>query len=442
MNGLIMAAQLLLSLTILVGLHEFGHYIFARIFKIRVNKFYIFFDFLFPLPHVLNFSLFKKKVGDTEYGLGWFPLGGYVDIAGMIDETKDASQLESEPQPWEFRSKPAWQRLLVMLGGIIVNIVLGMIIFSGVKYYWGDIDYAKDDINKAGVYAYPSAENIGIKTGDKILKVNNEDFKYFSELNNAIVNENSTLTIERDGEVKDVVIPNELINDLAARQLFVMPLLEFEVGMVNPGSPADKAGLKAGDKITSFNGDDVRYYQLFSPKLRSNAGNEIELEINRAGEQITLKPTVGNDSLIGFAPKFLLNVTKAEFTLGQAIVKGSAEALDVIPQQIKGFGRIFKGHISPKNALTGPVGLATLFSPVWDWEIFWKLTGLLSMALAFINAVPIPALDGGHVVLLLYEMITGRKPSEKFVEKAQMVGTFILLALMIYVIFNDTIKLF
>lgn len=442
MNGLIMAAQLLLSLTILVGLHEFGHYIFARIFKIRVNKFYIFFDFLFPLPHVLNFSLFKKKVGDTEYGLGWFPLGGYVDIAGMIDETKDSSQLESEPQPWEFRSKPAWQRLLVMLGGIIVNIVLGMIIFSGVKYYWGDVDYAKEDINKAGIYAYPSAENIGIKTGDKILKVNNEDFTYFSELHLAIVNENSTLTIERDGEVKDVIIPNELINDLAARQMFVSPLLEFEVGMVNPGSPADKAGLKAGDKITSINGDDVKYYQLFSPKLRSSAGSEIELGVNRAGEQITLKPIVGNDSLIGFAPRFLLNVTKAEFTLGQAIVKGSAEALDVIPQQIKGFSRIFKGHISPKNALTGPVGLATLFSPVWDWEIFWKLTGLLSMALAFINAVPIPALDGGHVVLLLYEMITGRKPSEKFVETAQTIGTFILLALMIYVIFNDTIKLF
>ena len=442
MNGLILTAQLLLSLTILVGLHEFGHFLFARIFKIRVNKFYIFFDFLFPLSNVLNFSLFKKKVGETEYGLGWFPLGGYVDIAGMIDETKDASQLSSEPQPWEFRSKPAWQRLLVMLGGIIVNIILGMIIFSAVKYTWGDVDYSKDVINKAGIYTYPMAESIGLKTGDKIIAINGKDYQYYSNILESLISENTTFTVQRDSEQIEIPVPNELIDELASKQNFIAPLFEFTVGAVSKGSPAEKSGLRAGDKIVSMNGEPVDYYQLFSPKIRENAGKKIELGLERDGKLLTIQPTVSEDSIIGFNPSPALEVTKSKYGLGQAIIKGSKEALSIIPQQINGFARIFKGHISPKNALSGPVAIASMFSPKWDWEIFWKLTGMISMALAFINALPIPALDGGHVIMLLYEMISGRKPSEKFLERAQQVGTFILLALMIYVLFNDTLKLF
>lgn len=442
MNGLIMAAQLLLALTILVGLHEFGHYIFARIFKIRVNKFYIFFDFLFPLPNVLNFSLWKKKVGDTEYGLGWFPLGGYVDIAGMVDETKDASQLSSEPQPWEFRSKPAWQRLFVMLGGIIVNVILGMMIYSGVKYVWGDTDYTKEEINKAGIFAYPMAEKIGLKSGDKITKINGHDYRYFSDIGKALVEENTTFTIQRDSQTLDIFVPNEMINDVAKKQMFIMPLYKFEIGSVSKGSPAEISGLREGDKIVSLNQEPVNYYQEFSPKLKANAGKKVELGIIRNGTPLTISPTVSSDSTIGFIMKPVLNITKSEFTLGEAIVTGSKEALNVIPQQINGFARIFKGHISPKNALTGPVGLAQMFSPTWNWERFWMLTGLLSMALAFMNALPIPALDGGHVIVIFYEMITGRTPSEKFMERTQQIGTFILLALMLYVLFNDTIKLF
>jgi len=442
MNGLIMAAQLLLALTILVGLHEFGHFLFARIFKIRVNKFYIFFDFLFPLPNVLNFSLWKKKVGDTEYGLGWFPLGGYVDIAGMVDETKDASQLASEPQPWEFRSKPAWQRLFVMLGGIIVNVILGMMIYSGVKYVWGDTDYAKEELNKAGIYAYPMAEKIGLKTGDKIIKINGHDYKNYSDITAAIVNENTTFTVQRDSQTLDIFIPNELINDVAKKKMFISPLFEFDVYAVSKGGPAEKSGLRVGDKIVSLNGEPVKYYQEFTPRLKANAGKKVELGLLRNGTPLTINPTVNTDSTIGFTMTPLLNVTKSEFSLGEAIMTGSKEALNIIPQQINGFARIFKGHISPQNALTGPVGLAQMFSPAWDWEKFWILTGMLSMALAFMNALPIPALDGGHVLMLLYEMIAGRAPSEKFMERTQQVGTFILLALMIYVLFNDTIKLF
>jgi regulator of sigma E protease len=442
MNGLIMAAQLLLALTILVGLHEFGHFLFARIFRIRVNKFYIFFDFLFPLPNVLNFSLWKKKVGDTEYGLGWFPLGGYVDIAGMVDETKDASQLSAEPQPWEFRSKPAWQRLFVMLGGIIVNVILGMMIYSGVKYVWGDTDYAKEELNKAGIFAYPVAEKIGLQTGDKIIKINGSDYKYYSDITAAIVKENTTFTVEREGKTFDVYVPNELIDDVAKKKMFITPLFEFDILNVMKGSPAEESGLRAGDKVISLNGEPVKYYQIFTPKLRAYAGKKVELGILRDGTELTLQPTVSADSTIGFTMNPLLKITKSEFTFGEAVVEGSKEALSIIPQQINGFARIFKGHISPQNALTGPVGLAQMFSPHWDWEKFWILTGMLSMALAFMNALPIPALDGGHVVMLIYEMIAGKAPSEKFMERTQQVGTFILLALMLYVLFNDTVKLF
>jgi regulator of sigma E protease len=441
MEGLIMAAQLLLALTILVGLHEFGHFIFARIFNIRVNKFYIFFDFLFPLPNVLNFALWKKKKGDTEYGLGWFPLGGYVDIAGMIDETKDASQLSSTPEPWEFRSKPAWQRLFVMLGGIIVNVILGILIFSGVKYVWGDEDYTKEEINKRGIFAYPMAEKIGLKTGDKITKINGKDFATLSELRGSVTNENVLFTVERDSTTLEVPVPNELIDQIAQKNYFIDPIIPFEVDRVTKGMPAEKSGLRSGDKIVSFNGTPISYYQQIQPLIKKSANKKVDLGIERKGTSLTIHPVVTADSAIGFYPKSLLTSTKAMYSLPEAFKVGSVEALGVIPQQVNGFARIFKGHISPKNALTGPVGLAQMFSPKWDWEKFWGLTGLLSMALAFMNALPIPALDGGHVIVLLYEMISGRKPSEKFMERTQQIGTFILLALMVYVLFNDTIKL-
>jgi regulator of sigma E protease len=442
MGVFIQIAQFFLSLTILVGLHEWGHYIFARIFGIRVNKFYIFFDFLFPLPNVLNFALWKTKKGDTEYGLGWFPLGGYVDIAGMVDETKDASKLSDTPEPWEFRSKPAWQRMMVMLGGIIVNVILGILIFSGVKYVWGEEDLSKAELNKMGIFAHPLAQSIGLKTGDKIIAINGADFETFSDVKAAIGKENTTYTIERDQKKLDILIPNSLIDQIAQKVEFIEPILPFNVKEVSKKSPAEKAGLKVGDKITAINGKQIAYYQELYPLIRKEVNKEISLDLLRNGKTVTIKPTVPKDSIIGFRPKSLLATFKTQYTVGSAINSGAKDAWSVIPQQINGFARIFKGHIKASNALSGPIELTEMFGSIWDWEHFWRLTGLLSMALAFMNALPIPAIDGGHVVILLYEMISGRKPSEKVQERIQMVGTFILLALMVYVIGNGILKKF
>ena len=437
---LTMIGQLLLALTILVGLHEFGHFIFARMFGIRVNKFYIFFDFLFPLPNVLNFALWKKKSGDTEYGLGWFPLGGYVDIAGMIDETKDASQLSSVPEPYEFRSKPAWQRLFVMLGGIIVNIILGILIFWGVKYYWGEEYYSKAEVNKLGIYAHPLAQGIGLKTGDKIIKVNNQDYESFGDVRASLMQENTYFTIDRNGETKEIPVPNGLIDSVASKVPFMEPILPFKVKSIAEGLPAEAAGLKAGDKIIQVDSTPISCFQDFQLILKKNAGKKVELLVERGNNKIKLHSGITKEATIGIISEFSLVSSKRTLSFGEAFVTGAKDALGVIPNQIQGFGRIFKGHISAGNAVSGPVGLAQMFGKAWDWERFWNLTGLLSMGLAFMNALPIPALDGGHVVVLLYEMITRRKPSEKFMERTQQVGTFILLTLMVLVLFNDTFK--
>lgn len=440
MAVLTMIGQLLLALTILVGLHEFGHFIFARIFGIRVNKFYIFFDFLFPLPNVLNFALWKKKKGDTEYGLGWFPLGGYVDIAGMIDETKDASQLSAVPEPYEFRSKPAWQRLFVMLGGIIVNVILGILIFWGVKYVWGDEYYSKAEVNKLGIYAHPLAQEIGLKTGDKIIKINNQDFRDFSEARAALMQENTYFTVDRAGEIKEVPVPNELIDKVASKVPFIEPIMPFTVGQIMKDSPAEMAGLKEGDKIVKLDSTPITFFQQFQNELKKVPGKKVELMVERNKQLVKLTPTVSKESTLGFGALSSLTANTQKYNFGEAFGEGATEALSVIPNQIKGFSRIFKGHISAGNAVSGPVGLARYFGGYWDWERFWGLTGLLSMGLAFMNALPIPALDGGHVLVLLYEMITRRKPSEKFMERTQQVGTFILLTLMVLVLFNDTFK--
>jgi regulator of sigma E protease len=462
MEGLIMAGQLILGLSILVTLHEFGHFITAKWFKMRVEKFYLFFDFLFPVPTVLNFALFKKKVGDTEYGLGWFPLGGYVSIAGMIDETQDAETLAKDPEPWEFRAKPAYQRLIVMLGGVIVNVITGVVIFICLTYSNGNNFISKEELNKNGIVALDLAKQIGLKTGDRIIQVNGADYHSLSDLRSSdvLLGENSSYTVLRGNQQIEIKIPSNFIEKLSDKKAgFIEPIAAFKVAEVatpNPPSSLDKlfgkkseemlpafaAGLKVGDQITAVNGNPIQFYHEMKEIVQKEAGRPIRVAILRGNQPDTLDMVVSKSGQIGFFPELLIKVSHQEYSLGESVGIGTSRAFSVITDNIRGFKKIATGDVSASKALSGPIGIAQMFGGVWDWTRFWMLTGLLSMALAFMNILPIPALDGGHAVFLIYEMITGKPASIKVLERAQQVGMLILLALMAYTFGNDIFKAF
>ncbi|RSK47667.1 site-2 protease family protein [Hymenobacter rigui] len=461
MEGLIMAGQMLLGLSILVGLHEFGHFAAAKYFKIRVDKFYIFFDFLFPLPGVMNFALFKKKIGETEYGLGWFPLGGYVAIHGMIDETQDADSLASEPQPNEFRSKPAWQRLIVMLGGIIMNVITGIVIFSLLTFKYGEPYLPASEV-RYGIEAKDLGKKLGFQRGDKIVKINGKPFDDFEDVysTEAILGTDAYYTVDRNGQLIDIPVPNNFMDDLAdAKEGFVEPLIPFRVEQVALSTPASKAGLQANDKILKVGNKDVPFFSDLQKALKENANkmehpsllqrffnwirgvkpkaltsNLTPLLVERNGKNVTLQVQIDEDGKIGFAPKLLLDSKVHHYNFIESIGVGTNRAFGVITTQIKGFKKIFSGQASFSKSLGGPVEIAQQYGGKWDWFRFWTLTGMLSMVLAFMNLLPVPALDGGHVIFLLYEMIAGRKPSDKFLENAQKVGMFLILSLMAYVL--------
>jgi regulator of sigma E protease len=462
MEGLIMAGQLILGLSILVTLHEFGHFITAKWFKMRVEKFYLFFDFLFPVPTVLNFALFKKKVGDTEYGLGWFPLGGYVSIAGMIDETQDAATLAKEPEPWEFRAKPAYQRLIVMLGGVIVNVITGVVIFVCLTYSNGNNFISKEELNKNGIVALDLAKQIGLQTGDRIIKVNGADYHSLSDLRSSdvLLGENSSYLVLRGDQQIEIKIPSNFIEKLSDKKAgFIEPIAAFKVAEVaapNPPSVFDKllgkkseemlpafaAGLKVGDQITAVNETPIHFYHEMKEIVQKEAGRSIRVAIMRANRPDTLNMVVSKSGQIGFFPELLIKVSHQEYTLGESMGIGTSRAFSVITDNIRGFKKIASGDVSASKALSGPIGIAQMFGGVWDWTRFWMLTGLLSMALAFMNILPIPALDGGHAIFLIFEMVTGKPASDKVLERAQQVGMLILLALMAYTFGNDIFKAF
>ena len=430
-----MGGQLILGLSILVGLHELGHLLAAKAFGMRVEQYFIGFP-----PKV-----YSIKRGGTEYGIGAIPLGGFVKISGMIDESLDTAQMKADPQPWEFRAKPAWQRLIVMLGGIIVNVIVGILIFVVLAYKNGNTYLAAKDA-KYGIVAYDLAQSIGLRTGDKIVKVNGRAINDFNEIrgSDVFLGENSTYTVNRNGQFIDIDIPNDFVDKLADKKglgQFIEPIEPFNVREVAPGQPASKAGLKAGDVITSINGKPIRFYHEFVEIVKPLKEKSLTLGINRNSRPLTLNMTTTADGTIGFFPEFLLRVTKQEYTFGEALSVGTAKAFSVVYDNIKGFGKIFRGDVSASKALSGPIGIAqNLFGGVWIWDRFWTVTGLLSMALAFMNALPIPALDGGHATILSYEIISGRKPSDRFLEGAQRVGMVLLLGLMAFAIFNDVFK--
>ncbi len=434
-----MAGQLILGLSILVGLHELGHLLAAKAFGMRVEQYFIGFP-----PKV-----FSIKRGETEYGIGAIPLGGFVKISGMIDESLDTAHTNAEPQPYEFRSKPAWQRLIVMLGGIIVNVIVGIMIFVIMAYKNGNTYLAAEDV-KYGIVAYDLAKSIGLQTGDKIVKVNGKEITDFNEIRSSevMLGDNSTYTVERNGNRVDIDIPNDLADKLidskgGPSEPFVAPIEPFKVGELAPGQPAEKAGLKTGDFITSVNNVPIQYYHQFVDAMKSLKNKQITLGINRNGTPLTLTMTTTPDGTIGFYKESLLKLTTEDYTFGEALSVGTKRAFQVVFDNIKGFGKIFRGEVSASKALSGPIGIAqNLFGGIWMWDRFWTVTGLLSMALAFMNALPIPALDGGHATILGYEIISGRKPSDKFLEGAQRVGMVMLLGLMAFAIFNDVFKAF
>lgn len=438
MEGLIMTAQLLLGLSILVGLHELGHLLAAKAFGMRVEKYSIGFP-----P-----KIWGKQIGETEYSIGAVPLGGFVKITGMIDESLDTKSLSAEPEPWEFRAKPAWQRLIVMLGGIIVNVITGVIIFILLVYSQGESFITKDELNKHGIVAYDLAQQLGLRTGDKMINVNGQDFDKYADLRSAevLLGTNGYYTVEREGEQVRIDIPNDLMDKLSDKNVdFFGVRTPFLVGEITEESNAEKGGLQEGDKFLTLNGQPIIYFDQFSDILDEMSGKSVHAVVDRAGVHKELNLEVTEKGTVGFAvlqDTSLLRLSHRDFSFGEAMGKGTVQAFNVVFYNIKAFGKMFSGDVSPSKSLSGPIGIAQFFGGKWDWANFWRITGLLSMVLAFMNLLPIPALDGGHVMFLSWEIITGRKPSDKFLENAQKVGMVLLLGLMTYAIFNDVYKLF
>lgn len=430
-------AQLFLSLTILVSLHEFGHFYFAKRFKCRVDKFYLFFDFLFPFAGMLNFALFKKKIGDTEYGIGWFPFGGYVQIAGMVDEQMDKSIIESEPQPWELRSKPAWQRLLVMMGGILVNFVLGIFIFWMILWYYGKETLPITNL-KDGIMVDSVAYNMGLRNGDRIVSL---DQKLIRSLNRVPVEivMNGVKTIEGvriTGEKFSIPVTDidraKILKSMK-KSKFVEPRFIANVGFVDPTSFAATAKLQKDDQIIGVNGKPVLYYDELRTQLRENAGKEVVFNVLRKNDTITTKCNVTTMGKIGFAPGYVKEIKVEETKYGfiGAFVQGFKDGMELIVLQAKQFVVIFTVKEAHKQ-VGGFYTMVQQMSPTWDWHAFWSFTAFLSLALAFMNFLPIPMLDGGYIMFILWEMVTGKKVSDKFVFYANQVGLFLVLALMIY----------
>jgi len=435
MTVIIMIAQMLLGLSILVLLHEWGHFAAARFFNIRVEKFYVFFD-------AWGKKLFSFKKGDTEYGIGWLPLGGYVKITGMVDESLDTAQLNSAPEPYEFRSKPAWQRLIVMLGGVTVNAILGVIIFSGILMYWGEKFIPNSEL-KHGIVASELAQEVGLQTGDKLVSINGEPVIKFDEImsSKVLLGDDVAISVDRNGELVKIVLPNDFTKRLlnAEKLTFVLPRTAFKVGEVMAGMPAAAAGLQAGDEIKSINGSTVRYFDELQAALQQFKGQSILIDVQRAGQPTTINVAVSESGTIGFYPELeALEISFKKYSFFESIPAGATLAWNVITDNIKGFGKVFSGDIPVEKSLGGPIAIAKkMYGGVWDWYRFWMTTGLLSMILAFMNLLPIPALDGGHVVFLLIEMVIRRPVGEKVMLVAQYVGMILIISLMVFAFGND-----
>lgn len=436
MDFIILGAQLILSLSILIVLHEMGHFIPARLFKTRVEKFYLFFDW----PK----SLFSFKKGDTEYGIGMIPLGGYVKISGMIDESMDKEQLALPPQPWEFRSKPAWQRLIIMVGGVTVNLILGMLIYAMVLFAWGK-EYLPVKNASFGIVVTDSiVYDAGFRNGDKILALNGEMPETFKDLNiDILLNESSTLKVERNGEIIEIVLPEGFSEKIVAldEPVMFLPAIPVMVDSVLADSPAAKGGLIKGDQIIGIGNTPIYYFAELPALLQNYKDQDLKIDVLRNSDTLALETHVGEDGKLGFFnidPKKLFTFKTQKYGFFESFPAGIAEGSGTLVNYVKQFKLVFTKEGSKKVGGFGAI--ASQFDTGWDWQRFWNITAFLSIALAFMNILPIPALDGGHVMFLLYEIVTGRKPNDKLLEKAQIVGMVLLLSLLVFANGNDIYK--
>ena len=431
---LIKAIQFLLSLGIIVILHELGHFIPAKLFKTKVEKFYLFFDY--------PFALFKKKIGETEYGIGAIPLGGYVKIAGMIDESMDTEHLDKEPEPWEYRSKPAWQRLIIISGGVVVNLILGYAIYMMAAFVWGKTILTNDNL-PGGFEVSELIQPYGFKDGDKILQVDGEDLENVIDINKFLfLRDVSVVRVQHyDGTRENISVPEDIGTIMFTNGVMrpFTPLVQPIIDSIIPNSPAENAGLKSGDKIVRVNGNEIIKWQDFSELVKVNTSPNINIEIERENEMISNIIPLNKENKIGVTvllPKIV--PTKVEYSLFESFSEGYNIAYFTLTDYIGQFKYIFTQKGITQLGGFGTIG--SLYPATWNWQAFWETTALISIILAFMNALPIPVLDGGHAMFLFYEMLTGRKPNDKIVGYAQMFGFLLLIALVLYANGMDVVR--
>ncbi|TWO33871.1 RIP metalloprotease RseP [Seonamhaeicola sediminis] len=443
MEFVIKISQFLLSLSLLIVLHELGHFVPAKAFKTRVEKFYLFFD--------VKFSLFKKKIGETVYGIGWLPLGGYVKISGMIDESMDTEQMAKEPQPWEFRSKPAWQRLIIMLGGVTVNFVLAYIIYVMTSFVYGDTDFSSESLKDGYWIDNPLLNELGFETGDKIIAIDDVTINSHSDVVKKIIS-GEKYTVEKNGVTETIEMPVDFLGQLSSKKikgsLFKLRI-PFMVNNVVDTLHNASVDLEKGDVLLTVNGDEVRYFDQLSSTLEGYKNQTVSTVFLRGTEEITRDLKVDSEGKFGIAPashpeRFdelgYFEITRKEYTFLESFGGGLNKFTEQIASYWEQLGKIFSPETGAYKGVGGFKAIFDIFPDQWIWQDFWNLTAFLSIMLAILNLLPIPALDGGHVMFLLYEMVSGRKPGDKFMEYAQMVGFFILIALVLFANGNDIYK--
>ena len=433
-------AQFILSFSIIVVLHELGHFIPARLFGARVEKFYLFFN-----P---GFSLWKKKIGDTEYGLGWIPFGGYVKISGMIDESMDKAQMNKAPESYELRSKPAYQRLIVMLGGVIVNVILAIVIFIGIAWFWGD-DFLPAKNLSYGIHPTEISKKMGLQDGDIIVALDQKELKDFFELESKIVLEDpKTIQVKRGDSVLSLAIPTTIAAELSNANnttAFVVPLFPVIVDSIGKSAVVVEGSFQKNDTLLSINGESIKYQHEFIEVKKKYSDSLVTILAKRGMDTVTIRTLINNKAQLGLFVKLPMQLFKTvhqEYSFAEAIPTGIQRCFTTLDNYVTGIKQIFTGKVNPNDSLGSLISIGNTFPSQWDWERFWTLTAVFSIVLGFMNVLPIPALDGGHALFILFEMITGRKPSDKFMEYAQIAGMILMFGLMLYALGLDFWRLF